>query len=57
LHLIQELKAKLPDAINKLYDYVADIPEEWLENKPNLIAEIFHRLELYKEDHFWEALQ
>lgn len=57
LHLIPELRAKLPNIIQKLRDYVDDIPEDWLENQPELIEEIFNRLELYKNDEFWEALQ
>ena len=57
LHLIPELQAKLPGVIKKLRSYVEDIPEEWLENQPNLIEEIFNKLELYKEESFWEGLQ
>ena len=57
LHLIPELRAKLPNLIQQLRAYVDDIPQEWLENQPKLIEEIFNRLELYKEDDFWEALQ
>jgi hypothetical protein len=57
LHFINMLKEKLPEVINTLRNCVSDIPEDWLENAPDLITEIFNRLELYKDDYFWEALQ
>ena len=57
LHFIPCLQEKLPEVIKTLRTCVDDIPQEWLESHPDLINEIFNRLELYKDDYFWEALQ
>ncbi len=57
LNFKNEMLDKLPIAIEALAEYAKGIPDEWLERCDGLLAEIFTKLDLYKTDKFWEALQ